>query len=274
MTYRGLVITGTDTGVGKTTVAAAMARLFREQGIKAGVLKPVETGCEGHDLKPRDGLCLARAAGVGLDFEGCEDDDKPWTTAAVDDVVPWRFSAPLAPEEAARAAGAQITVDRIYQAMDRWMERADLVIVETAGGLMVPVNPRFTFADLMVGLELPVLVVARNRLGVVNHALLTVEALRSRNLEPLALVLNSLDKSPDQSAATNAEVIRRHAGTPVYEAPCAGGGEGGEPDAEAVVARALLPDLDKIIIAMKADWRRTAKRHVGGPDSKDGERRS
>ena len=253
MIYRGLAITGTDTGVGKTTVAAALAALFREQGLKVGALKPVETGCAGPDLIPGDGIRLARAAGIAL---GEAELPGSWTSASLAQVVPWRFAAPLAPEEAARQAGTEISVDRIYQAMDRWMEQADLVLVETAGGLMVPINARFTFADLLNGLTLPVLIVAANRLGVINHVLLTLEALRRRDLQPIAVALNMLSPLPDLSAATNAEVIRRRLDLPVYEVPYFTQDEEGE------TVKALRPRREAIRAAMEAEWRRVAARYV------------
>ena len=141
-----MAITGTDTAVGKTAIGAALARLFRERGMRVGVLKPVETGCEGDELWPRDGLMLAEAAGLEIGT-GAEAGGPGLSLA---DVVPWRFAAALAPEAAARAAGVEIGVDRIYQAMDRWTGRCDLILVETAGGILVPINRQWTFADLLL----------------------------------------------------------------------------------------------------------------------------
>jgi len=243
MIYRGLVVTGTGTGVGKTSVARALAGLFRESGLKVGVLKPVETGCEGENLVPRDGLALAEAAGIEIGTTG----------ASIGDVVPWRFAMPLAPSEAAAHDGAVISVDRIYQAMDRWMDTADLVVVETAGGVMVPINQTFTFADLLKGLDLPIVIAADNRLGVINHALLTIEAIRARGLAPIGVVLSQLDPAPDRSVETNAKVIERHGGVPCFEVPFIKGGD---------AAEALRPYLDRIRENMEADWRRVASRHM------------
>ncbi len=253
MIYRGLIITGTDTGVGKTTVACGLIRLFREAGLRVGALKPVETGCAGAGLDPADGLRLAAAAGIGLPGRPAEG---AWTEAALEDVVPWRFAAALAPQEAARVEGAELSVDRIYQAVDRWMGLADLLLVETAGGLLVPLNPRFTTADLMQGLELPALVVAANRLGAINHTLLTIEALRGRDITPVAVVLNQAGPA-DESAEGNARMISAHGKVPVFEVPNSGAG-----DAAAEAARALRPAKDAIREAMEADWARAAARYV------------
>jgi len=246
MIYRGLAVTGTDTGVGKTTVACALAGLLREVGRRVGVLKPVETGCEGKELAPADGLALAAAAGI--DF-----DEGPVSLA---DVVPWRFPDPLAPEEAARATGARISVDRIYQAMDRWTGRAELTLVETAGGLMVPINERFTFADLLLGLELPVLLVAANRLGVINHTLLTVEALERRGLKPIYVVLCRLDGDVDESVGSNARVIGSRVDARVVEV-----GHGGE-DAVVAATKALRPLVEDLAKVLDEDWSERLSRKV------------
>lgn len=254
------MITGTDTGVGKTTVACALALLGREAGLKVGVVKPVETGC-GPDLVAADGLKLAKAAGVAVDDEEVEG---AWTRQSIDEVVPWRFADPLAPEEAAKRAGTEISVDRIFQVVDRWTEKAELLLVESAGGLMVPINPRFTFADLLQGLEMPALLVAANRLGAINHALLTLEALRRRDITPIAVVLNNPGPSPDASASSNADIIRKHGQVNVIETPYAGNA-----DPATAVAVALRPALAGIMRAMEADWWRIAVRYMNAKRKTD-----
>lgn len=300
MIYKGLVITGTDTGVGKTAVACALVRLFRESGFSVGVLKPVETGCEGEGLVPADGMMLAEAAGISLEKseypiatkvartsvespvsgeaptsgenrtsgeeESGEREDRvakllPLAEVTLDDIVPWRFGPALAPEEAARLGGIEISVDRIFQAVDRWMGRADLILVETAGGIMVPLNQRFAFVDLMVAMEMPVVIVAPNRLGVINQTLLTIEALLSRRLTPLAVVLCQLSPDPGPSAPSNADAIGRHGGVPVFEVPYAGGeSDGNSPAAAAVLS--LRPHLETLQRAMESEWKRTALGYV------------
>lgn len=248
MIYLGLVITGTDTGVGKTMVGMALARLLRERGLAVGALKPVETGWPEGDISGADAFLLARSAGIDIAAEG-------WP--GLDGVVPWRFPDPLAPEEAARLAGAEIGVDRIYRAMDRWMDHAEIVLVETAGGVMVPLNERFLAIDLLQGLDLPVLVVAANRLGVINHTLLTIEAIRNRGLAPVAVALNDIDPEPGPSADSNGRVIEEKTGVPVIRLPhipkC------GDPGP---VADAIEPRLDELLKAVQADWDRVMGRHM------------
>jgi len=264
MTYRGLCVTGTDTGIGKTVVAGALVRLFREAGLRLGVLKPVETGCEGEALLPADGLLLARAA--GLSIKGITDRGEDADAVALEEAVPWRFRAPLAPAAAARLEGLELGVDRIYQAMDRWMESVDLVIMETAGGIMVPLNPRFTFLDLVQGLALPVIVAAPNRLGVINHALLTLEAIKSRGLGAVGVVLCQLSPEPDPSATTNARMIETCARVPVYEVPFCAPPKADAESGDRIIERAaeaLRPRFSEIRTAMQNEWARTAARYLG-----------
>jgi dethiobiotin synthetase len=197
MIYQGLVVSGTDTGVGKTEVACALIRLFREAGRKVIGLKPVETGCreEAGELVAKDALRLRQAAGV----------DEP-----LERIVPYRLRPALAPAEAAKQEGVIITIDRIFQTFDFFAGRYDLIVVESAGGLLVPINDNFLFADLLPNFVLPVLLVAPNRLGAINHTLLSLEALQSRKVPVLGVVLNQLSPEPDASAATNAAAIRQH----------------------------------------------------------------
>lgn len=279
MIYGGVVVTGTDTGAGKTVVACGLAAALRQTGRRVGVLKPVETGWTG--WTGSDAGRLAEAAGLSVapglpvaanSFAALGSGEKTATevaatavaatavAATVDEslVLPWRFAAPLAPAEAARREGVEISVDRIYQAMDRWAELVDIVVVETAGGVMVPLNPRFNFIDLLQGLELPVIVVAPNRLGVINHALLTLEALRRRDLGVVAVILNQLAPEPDPSAATNAGLIAAHANLPVIELPRLSAPDTGS------AAAALAPHLPVLLEGMKKDWERVVMRYVGG----------
>ncbi len=263
MIYKGLAITGTDTGAGKTSVACAFCLLFREAGYGVGALKPVETGCK--DV-PEDGLRLVRATALaGGDGSG---------TAlarglAWDDIVPWRFSAPLAPEEAARVEGVEIATDRIYQAMNRWMDRKDVAVLETAGGILVPLSSRFLNIDLLRALKLPVVICAANRLGVINHTLLTVEALSRRSMTTLAVVLVRISDELDPSVAGNRHVLERHTGLPVIEVPYAGEKESGRPalsglDAGAVSAYdAIKPFFPSIMEKAAQEWARVRDLYIG-----------
>jgi dethiobiotin synthetase len=166
-------VTGTDTGCGKTAVACALARSMRAAGRRVRVLKPIETGCERG--VPADALALAEAAG----------DDAP-----LERLCPYRLALPAAPEVAARAEGVSIDVARIEAALALARSDADLVIVEGAGGLLVPVGAELDMAGLAELLGLPLVVAARAALGTINHTLLTLEAARARGLRVLGVAVS------------------------------------------------------------------------------------
>jgi dethiobiotin synthetase len=177
-----LFITGTDTGVGKTMVTAALACYFRRRGLKVGVMKPCETGVI--DLQqPGDDARLLRWAA------GSDDAD--------DLVAPYRFPEPLAPALAAERAGTVIDPTRIAAACAKLRRGKDLLLVEGAGGLMVPLRGGFLVADLARQLALPLLVVARPALGTLNHTLLTVFAARAMELPLAGFMVNRMPGQPD-----------------------------------------------------------------------------
>ncbi|HJQ83280.1 MAG TPA: dethiobiotin synthase [Candidatus Binatia bacterium] len=191
-----LFVTGTDTGVGKTFVACALATALRARGRRVAVMKPVETGVE---TEPEDALRLRAAA---------ED------PAPLDAICPIRLRAPLAPAVAARLEGVTIDVDALVARIRRRTAERDVLVVEGAGGLLVPVAGRVTFLDLAARAGLPVLVVAANRLGAINHCALTVRVARAADLAVRGFVLSRPAPATDVSAATNAEAIVALTGVP------------------------------------------------------------
>ena len=201
---RGLFVTGTDTGVGKTFVTGGLARLLCSRGLRVGVMKPVETGCARHgdDLVPADALQLMTAAGGQQDLSS---------------VCPYRFEAPLAPDVAARKAGRTIDPDAIRVRFQAIASSHDVVLVEGAGGLLVPIRGRYTMADLAVDLGLPILIVTASRLGAVSHTLLTLAHAQSRGLTVAAYLLNQLSRETDEAMSTNADLLARST-----DVPCAG----------------------------------------------------
>jgi dethiobiotin synthetase len=196
-----LFVTGTDTGVGKTFVACALAHGLRARGRRVAVMKPVETGVDG---APEDGLRLRAAAG---------------DPAPLDDVCPYRLRAPLAPAVAARLEGVALDVERLVALVARRAAEADVLLVEGAGGLLVPIAGRATWADLAARAGLPLLVVAANRLGTVNHCALTARVAAAAGLTVRAIVLSQASADPDPSAATNADTVRELTGLPVAAIP-------------------------------------------------------
>ncbi len=201
-----IFVTGTDTGVGKTAVACALARALRARGANVGVMKPFESGCtRGEDgrLVPADALALKAAAGVADPLE---------------EICPHRYALPLAPGIAAARLGEDPGLETVVRRFQGLAERHPTMIVEGAGGFLVPLTPTHLASDLVLRLRLPLLVVARAGLGTLNHSLLTVEAARARGLTVRAIVLNDSPDHPDvpdPSREDNADHLARLAGVPV-----------------------------------------------------------
>jgi dethiobiotin synthetase len=203
MKIRGIFITGTDTGVGKTYVGAGLAAALREKGIDVGVMKPAETGCMLRKgvLVPRDALKLIKAGGV----------DDP-----LDLVNPYRFLDPLAPAIAAAREGKKIDIRRIVSAFRDLSRKHACMVIEGAGGIMVPLTMSHQYLDLAGVLNLPVLVVARPGLGTINHTLLTIMALHSRRLRIAGIVINHRSKKrPGLAERTGLRAIERQSGVPI-----------------------------------------------------------
>jgi dethiobiotin synthetase len=192
---RGLFVTATDTGVGKTEVACALVEAARADGLDVGAMKPAQSGLEPGVASDAERL---RAAAGGAD--------------PAELVCPYAFAPPLAPGVAARLAGVEISLGRIVDAARALAARHQALLVEGAGGLLVPLGPRQSYADLAVALGLPVLVVARAGLGTVNHVALTVEALRARRLPIAGIVLNRTGPADDPSVPHNAAEIEKLTG--------------------------------------------------------------
>ncbi len=192
---RGLFVTATDTGVGKTEVACALLRAARAGGLDAVGMKPAQSGAS--EGEPSDAERLLAASG------GVE---------PLHAICPYALRAPLAPAVAARLEGIEISLGRILDAARALAARHAAVVVEGAGGLLVPLTERETYADLAAALGLPVLVVARAGLGTVNHTALTVEALRRRGLAIAGIVLNRTAPDDDPSVPHNAAEIARLTG--------------------------------------------------------------
>jgi len=201
LTPHGIFVTGTDTGVGKTRVATALLRAFARRGLRAVGMKPVAAGCERIDgaLVSEDVAALAAASNMNL---------------PVDLINPYRFQPAIAPHLAAELAGETISLQRIRDAYVALAARADRVVVEGAGGFLVPLNEREDFGDLARILELPVLLVVGMRLGCLNHALLTAEAVQRRGLQFAGWVANRLDAQMS-AFEQNVQILRERLGAPL-----------------------------------------------------------
>jgi dethiobiotin synthetase len=182
---RAWFVTGTDTGVGKTLVSAALLTALARTGRRVLGMKPVASGCDAtpQGLRSADAEALRVAGNVVADYE---------------DLNPYALAAPTAPHLAAAEAGVQIDIANIRAHYVRLAARADDVVVEGVGGWLVPINRTQTMADVVRGLELPVILVVGMRLGCLNHALLTERAISASGCRLVAWVANSFENSvPD-----------------------------------------------------------------------------
>ncbi len=200
---RGIFITGTDTGVGKTYVAAGIAAVLRSRGVNVGVMKPAETGCRMRlgALIPADAVRLVKAAGAHDSLKL---------------INPYRFRKPLAPSLAAELEGNKIRISRIMNAYRTLLRRHDFMIIEGAGGIMVPLSGNYLYIDLARAIGLPLVVVARPGLGTINHTILTISALRERGLIIAGIVINYSDnRRPGLAEKTSPRAIEKISGVPV-----------------------------------------------------------
>ena len=201
---RPIFVTGTDTGVGKTFVSGGVLLLARKEKLRVGAMKPVETGCTPHrgKLLPADAALLSTCAG---------DPD------SLDDVCPYRFEPPISPETAALKAGVKIDFKKIADHYKEIARDKDLVLVEGAGGISVPLTGKKYMADLAKHLKCKVLLVVGDRLGMINHALLSIAEIRRHKLPLAGIVLNRVvPPEGDASLDTNAADLARHAGAPIF----------------------------------------------------------
>jgi dethiobiotin synthetase len=201
---KGYFITGTDTGVGKTVITAALATMLHQQGLKVGVMKPAETGClaEGGELLPQDALFLRNASGC---------------TASLELIAPYRLAEPLTPAIAAERMGIRIDIAHIRHCYERLLAEHDIVLVEGSGGLLAPLTNQFTMQDIAIELCLPIFIVARNVLGTINHTALTVSVAQQR-CSVLGVIVNHTEP-PDPSdlaKQTNEQALKRWVETPIY----------------------------------------------------------
>jgi dethiobiotin synthetase len=204
MSCRGLFITGTDTGIGKTYVAAGIVRLLRAQGVRVGAYKPTASGSEPGSVGPVWGDVERLHSALGGEFPR-------------EAICPQCWHAAVAPPVAARFEGKRIDAALLRRGADWWRERVDLLVVEGAGGLLSPLAETETVADLAVDLGFPLLIVARLSLGTINHTLLTIEAAQARHLTVAGILLNqaSPPDSADRSQETNAAELARRTAVPI-----------------------------------------------------------
>lgn len=198
-----IFVTGTDTGIGKTVISSAISAFFslRKQ-MNVGVMKPFECGLSktDKDLLPWDAICLREASGSNDDLNT---------------ISPYTLEAPVAPEVAAMLEHVSIDmnmVDKIYHSLAK---SHDLLVIEGAGGVLVPIRENFFFADLIQKWNAPTLIVSRLGLGTINHTLLTNHLLKERGIKVLGVILNNTDGLSDLPAQTNPDILRKYLDVPV-----------------------------------------------------------
>ena len=181
---KGVFVTGSDTGVGKTVIAGAIAAAIKAQGLDVGVMKPVASGAKKIDgkLVSEDAVYLKKI------IDSTDDDDL---------VNPVRLEPSIAPTMAASKGGVPIDIDKIWKAYEALTNKHDFVVVEGIGGLMVPIDDTLFVADLVSKMDLALVIVSSDYLGAINHTLLTVEYARSRNIRIKGIVINMLKNGDD-----------------------------------------------------------------------------
>ena len=213
---KGFFITGTDTGVGKTIISAALIKAVQMLGLKACGMKPIETGCtkqklkvksselkvQDRDLTPHDGTFLKKISG---------------TNASLDLITPVRFENPLAPLTASEIEGRAVDLGKIKKAYQELSLEYDAMIVEGIGGLLVPIRKNYFVLDLASDLGLPVVVVARPGLGTINHTMLTVNYALKAGLTIAGIIINYV-RPPEgtPSEVTNPGIIRQISPVPFW----------------------------------------------------------
>jgi dethiobiotin synthetase len=200
---RGVFITGTDTDVGKTWVAAGLTAALRQRGVKAVYFKPVQSGC------PRvDGRLVLTDADFARTLAGL--------TEPLEVLTPIALELAMAPGVAAAQAGVEIDLERIATGLSDLAGRYEFLVVEGAGGLYVPlVGTHFLVLDLIRWLNLPLAVVAQSGLGTINHTVLTVKAAQAAGITVAGVILNRYPEKPGLAAATNPGVIEALTGVPI-----------------------------------------------------------
>jgi dethiobiotin synthetase len=223
----GLIVVGTDTGVGKTFVSVAIARRLRDLGVRVGVYKPAASGVESTSAGPVWTDVRDLSAAVGDSFPAAR-------------VCPQCFVAPLAPPVAARLEDRTVDDALLIDGLRWWFDQVNAVVVEGVGGLLSPLSEALTVADFAALAGLPLLVVGRLGLGTINHTLLTVEAALRRDLLVAGIVLSQASPvEPDLAAMTNPQELARRLPVPLL----------------GVIPHTSAADLLRLDWFLKIDWR-------------------
>ena len=192
---KGIFISGTDTGIGKTVVTASLASCLKQNSITVNAIKPLQTGTILPGLIDIEFVYKV----LGEIYE-------------IDKVCPYRFSDPLAPYVASNLESKDIDIEKIKNLIDESIKRFDVTLVEGAGGLLVPIKENYYMTDLIKEAGLELAIVIRPNLGTINHTLLTVKHARSKGIKILGLIISNYPKQPDLAEKTNIQLIEKLSG--------------------------------------------------------------
>jgi dethiobiotin synthetase len=198
-----IFVTGTDTGVGKTVISSSISAFFSlRKKMNVGVMKPFESGLSktDKDLLPWDAICLREASGSNDDLNI---------------ISPYTFESPVAPEVAAMLEHVNIDMTMVDKIFHNLRKSHDLLVIEGAGGVLVPIRENYFFADLIQKWNAPTLIVSRLGLGTINHTLLTNHLLKERGVKVLGVILNNTDGLGDLPAQTNPDILRKYLDIPI-----------------------------------------------------------
>jgi dethiobiotin synthetase len=200
---QGYFITGTDTNVGKTVVTACLANLFKNRGENVGVMKPIETGVD-----PECSSSANSDAKFLMEVTGVQD--------TLEDVCPYRLKTPASPYQAAKIEGKELYPEIILARFRTLQSKHSMMLVEGIGGLLVPITRRFNVTDLALQMNLPLIIVSRIQIGILNHTLLTINAARQYGLKVAGVILNSLYEGElDTIEEEQGSLIKELSDTPI-----------------------------------------------------------
>lgn len=200
---KSFFVTGTDTGVGKTTVTSALcAYCSIEKGLNVGVMKPFESGLSlyGKDSLPWDAISLKEASGSQDDLAL---------------INPYAFETPVAPQAASELEHVQIDLENLDMIYGRLKKEHEVVFIEGAGGILVPIKKNFFFCDLMKRWKTSVIVISRLGLGTINHTLLTCRFLKIEGIRVAGVILNDTEGKTDAATKTNPDILSRYLDVPL-----------------------------------------------------------
>ena len=200
---QGYFITGTNTNVGKTVVTACLANLLKNQGENVGVMKPIETGVD-----PECSSSANSDAKFLIEVTGVQD--------ALEDVCPYRLKTPASPYQAAKIEGKELYLEKILERFRALQSKHSMMLVEGIGGLLVPITRRYNVTDLALQMNLPLIIVSRIQIGILNHTLLTINAARQHGLKVAGVILNPVHEGElDTIEEDQGSLIEELSDTPI-----------------------------------------------------------